>query len=76
MDAGALRRLIEGHEIAHARELAAMETPVDPASSWAAAMELWDLSPTLFEDPPDEIRERDVASARSSWGRLREAMAT
>ncbi len=64
------RRWAEGHRLASRRSLQVMraEGPLDPSTSFAAALELCRLvDPTV----PDPVREREVAAARAAWAKLR-----
>ncbi len=70
-----LRRLNRGHELARRRSARArLDVPV-PADALARGLDLWDLRPDLFCQPPDSVRKREEKQVRSSWARLRERLA-
>jgi hypothetical protein len=74
MDPAAVRRWVAGFRAAAARDRRRPATPMPPAEAFAAAMELWDLRPDLFDDEPDALRLREEAEARRAWARLRERL--
>jgi hypothetical protein len=71
IDPQALRRMVAGFESAAREARRAEPAPGTPDEAFAAAVELWELRPELFTEPPDPIRERGVAEARGAWARLR-----
>lgn len=75
IDPQALRRMVTGFQLAAREARRAVPAPLTPHASFTAAAELWDLRPELFSEPPDPIREREVAATRAAWARLREAWA-
>jgi hypothetical protein len=67
-----LRRRVMGWRVAERREQAVLaETgPMDSASAWNAALELYDLLPGDFRHA-DATRLREVELARCAWRSLR-----
>jgi hypothetical protein len=62
--------MIAGQEMA-ARAARAAENVLTPEESFDAALELWSLCPERLAEPPDAVREREVAQARAAWGKLK-----
>jgi hypothetical protein len=67
-DRQTIARWLRGQRAAERR---ATEARARPGSAFEDALELWDLRPELFDEPPDAVREREVAAAREAWKKLR-----
>jgi hypothetical protein len=71
-----IRRRVMGWRAAERREqvLRANQGPLDPAAALDAAFDLHQLF-APGSDSGDAIRDRELASARAAWRKLRERLA-
>lgn len=76
-DREAMRRFIEGHELAAARklELMAEEGPLPPSESFAAALDLIEFANSMSLSDENPIREREILQVRAVWEKLKQPWA-
>ncbi len=73
-DRSRIVRWAAGRARAAARSMIPDRAVSDPARALEEAFELWDLHPDLFDQPVDEVRQREVIQARAAWVRLRRTL--